>query len=63
MCKNNIANVVSLDCKAFPRPVSSVTEADSVAKKNGRKFQCCTVPVAGQALLCIDPNGSERTGC
>ncbi|KYK57080.1 hydrophobin [Drechmeria coniospora] len=57
-CSTDVLDVASLDCKVPSESFSGPRSFRRVCAKQGQKAQCCAVPVAGQALLCMDVIGA-----
>ncbi|KAG5973107.1 hypothetical protein E4U31_000937 [Claviceps sp. LM219 group G6] len=51
-CSPNVLNILSLDCT---NPVSAYNSWDfkNSCASNARESLCCTIPLAGQGVLCI----------
>ncbi|KAG5983942.1 hypothetical protein E4U55_006649 [Claviceps digitariae] len=49
-CNPNVLNVLDLDCKEVPNAWNFKGSCASI----GKAAQCCTIPVAGQGVLCKD---------
>ncbi|KAL7900468.1 fungal hydrophobin domain-containing protein [Trichoderma sp. SZMC 28014] len=59
-CAVNVLGVADLDCVTPPRGPSNCKTFEAICETVGREPKCCAVPVAGQALLCVDPVGSNN---
>ncbi|KAG6290757.1 hypothetical protein E4U46_001603 [Claviceps purpurea] len=51
-CSPNVLNILSLDCT---NPASAYNSWDfkNSCASNARESLCCTIPLAGQGVLCI----------
>ncbi|KNG84239.1 hypothetical protein ANOM_007405 [Aspergillus nomiae NRRL 13137] len=51
-CTTGILNLANTDCKPASRLYSSTDDFKAACASDGRSAQCCSIPVAGMALLC-----------
>ncbi|KAK1242935.1 hypothetical protein MKX08_005747 [Trichoderma sp. CBMAI-0020] len=58
-CDVDVLGVADLDCVTPPSAPSNCKTFAGVCSKIGREPKCCVLPVAGQALLCVDPVGTR----
>ncbi|KAJ5349874.1 hypothetical protein N7541_007601 [Penicillium brevicompactum] len=54
-CKENIIGVAAFECTAPSKEPASLDEFKSLCGAPAVSPLCCTVPIAGQDLLCMDP--------
>ncbi|PTB45256.1 hypothetical protein M441DRAFT_54328 [Trichoderma asperellum CBS 433.97] len=58
-CGANILGVAALDCHTPRAPILPGALFEAVCSDEGGKEPlCCTIPVAGQDLLCVAPVGT-----
>ncbi|KAL6892109.1 fungal hydrophobin domain-containing protein [Trichoderma evansii] len=54
-CKVDVLGIADLDCVVPPESPKKCRSFGGICAKVARQPKCCAVPVAGQALLCVDP--------
>ncbi|CAG7990859.1 unnamed protein product [Penicillium salamii] len=54
-CKESLVGVAAFECKAPSKEPSSLDEFKSLCGAPAVHPLCCTIPIAGQDLLCMDP--------
>ncbi|PNP43157.1 hypothetical protein TGAMA5MH_05091 [Trichoderma gamsii] len=59
-CDVDVLGVADLDCVAPPSAPSNCKTFAGICSKIGREPKCCVLPIAGQALLCVDPVGVRK---
>ncbi|CRK33096.1 Hydrophobin-1 like protein [Verticillium longisporum] len=52
-CATDVLGVASLDCSVPSRTPSDGSDLKSICAAVGKSALCCSVPVAGQSLLCV----------
>ncbi|KAI5927868.1 hydrophobin precursor [Camillea tinctor] len=56
-CATDVLGVADLDCATPSAVPTSAASFQSVCAAGGQRARCCTLPVAGQAVLCQTPIG------
>ncbi|KAK2040606.1 hydrophobin-like protein [Colletotrichum somersetense] len=56
-CAVDVLGVADLDCGAPSSDPTSAKDFKEICAKKGQQARCCTLPVAGQALVCQTPAG------
>ncbi|KAH8930004.1 hydrophobin [Atractiella rhizophila] len=54
-CAVDVLGVADLDCHSPHDSPTSKANFQQTCSKVGQQAKCCTLPVAGQAVLCHDP--------
>ncbi|KAJ6049701.1 uncharacterized protein N7446_006971 [Penicillium canescens] len=54
-CKTNVVGIAALQCKAPSKEPASLDEFKSLCGAPAVSALCCTVPIAGQDVICMDP--------
>ncbi|PSR84069.1 Cerato-ulmin hydrophobin family, partial [Coniella lustricola] len=57
-CATSVLGLVDLDCAIVSETPTSADDFVSICSSTGQEAQCCTLSLAGQALLCVDPVGA-----
>ncbi|CRK35134.1 hypothetical protein BN1723_014958 [Verticillium longisporum] len=55
-CATDVLGVASLDCQN-PKSANNANDFKHSCASTGKSAFCCTLPVAGQAVLCNKPVG------
>ncbi|KAL7938266.1 hydrophobin [Trichoderma chlorosporum] len=58
-CATDILSIADLDCKRPTAPIITPAIFQSHCASEGRQAVCCTLPVAGQGLLCQKAIGTQ----
>ncbi|KAI0392555.1 hydrophobin precursor [Xylariaceae sp. FL0594] len=56
-CSTDVLGVADLNCAAPSAVPYSPSNFQAICAKGGQTARCCVVPVAGQDLLCVTPEG------
>ncbi|KAL7800277.1 fungal hydrophobin domain-containing protein [Trichoderma ceciliae] len=57
-CDVDVLGVADLDCVVPTKKLSRCRSFGGICASIGRQPRCCAIPIAGQALLCVDPTGA-----
>ncbi|KAL7804493.1 hydrophobin [Trichoderma afarasin] len=58
-CATNVLDIADLDCSTPTIPVPNVGIFQAHCASKGKQPVCCTLPIAGQGLLCNKPTGAQ----
>ncbi|KAL2756474.1 hypothetical protein ACRALDRAFT_2105212 [Sodiomyces alcalophilus JCM 7366] len=58
-CATDVLGLVNLDCTSPSAVPQSAEDFQDICADVGKRPRCCAVPVLGQALLCLQPAGTN----
>ncbi|EQL03209.1 hypothetical protein G6O67_005541 [Ophiocordyceps sinensis] len=56
-CATDILGIADLDCQTPSRTPHSPSNFKTICAEKGQRARCCVLPLAGQAILCVNPVG------
>ncbi|KAM4055903.1 fungal hydrophobin domain-containing protein [Hirsutella rhossiliensis] len=57
-CSTSILDIASLDCSVPNKSPNAMNSFRSICGAMNKSPKCCTIPLAGLAILCTDPIGA-----